>query len=154
MIKNLKNKKKKGFTLIELIIVIAILAILAAVAVPQFGKIRQNANRSTDIANAKTISNAIATLLAEDKITLPTSGEAKIYFGTGTDDLKGMPSDTEDKIVNYLQATPTPKMSQYKNSAFKATITTDGKITIFVNDSVQVYPEMTPATNNVYYPIN
>ncbi|MGL4109454.1 prepilin-type N-terminal cleavage/methylation domain-containing protein [Clostridium sp. LP20] len=35
MIKNLKNKKKKGFTLIEIIAVVAIIAILAAVLVPK-----------------------------------------------------------------------------------------------------------------------
>ena len=69
MLKNLRNKKKKGFTLIELIIVIAIIAILSAIAIPQFGKIRHNANVKTDIANAKTIYTAVSTLIAEDKIS-------------------------------------------------------------------------------------
>ena len=72
MIKNLMNKKTKakGFTLIELIIVIAIIAILAAVALPKFMEIREDANVKADVSNAKNIHTAVATLVAEDKISL------------------------------------------------------------------------------------
>ncbi|GAB6169130.1 hypothetical protein JCM1393_15900 [Clostridium carnis] len=93
MIKNLtKKKKKKGFTLIELIIVIAIIAILAAIAIPKFGAVRDSANKKADIANAKTIANAAATLLAEDG-NAKVAGEVK----DGT------------VVAAYIQSVPTPK---------------------------------------------
>ena len=71
--KNMFNKrnKKRGFTLIELIIVIAIIAILAAIAVPAFGQIRQKANASADLANARTIFSVVATQITSDEIQLP-----------------------------------------------------------------------------------
>lgn len=46
MIKSVKNKKKKGFTLVELIAVIAIIGILAAVIVPMVGKYTEKAKIS------------------------------------------------------------------------------------------------------------
>lgn len=60
-----KKRKKKGFTLIELIIVIAVIAILAAMAIPKFGAVRKSANIKTDIASAKNIQTAVATIVAE-----------------------------------------------------------------------------------------
>ncbi len=64
MLKKLK-KKKSGFTLIELIIVIAIIAILAAIAIPAFGNIREKANNTTELANARTIYSVITAKVAE-----------------------------------------------------------------------------------------
>lgn len=74
LILNKKNelvkKKKKGFTLVELIIVIAVIAVLAAVAIPKFGKVKQDANLRADQANAKIIATAVATAVANgDSVT-------------------------------------------------------------------------------------
>ena len=63
-----KRNKKRGFTLIELIIVIAIIAILAAIAVPAFGQIRQKANVSADLANARTIYSVLFQLKLQMKL--------------------------------------------------------------------------------------
>jgi len=55
----INKKKKKGFTLIELIAVIAILAILGAIIVPKVTGYGAKANTSKDLANSKSIIQAI-----------------------------------------------------------------------------------------------
>ena len=128
MVKNLKNKKrKKGFTLIELIIVIAIIAILAAIAVPKFGEIRQSASEKSDVANAKTIANGVASLIADNDITIPSKTDLIIdnnrsanYATSKTD---------EDKIEEYLQTVPTIK-SVSGATNFIVSISDKGDITV------------------------
>ena len=130
MLKNLKNKKKKGFTLIELIIVIAIIAILAAVAIPKFGEVRKNAAFKSDIANAKTIANAATTLVAEGTLKDGT------YY---VDETKG------NEIENYLQNSPKPKSTGYE--VFKVTIST-GEVTVTMQNS-----EAAGATSTALFPV-
>ena len=60
-----KANGKKGFTLVELVVVIAILAILAAIAIPTINNLIEDANKSTDMANAQTIEVAIKTNIAQ-----------------------------------------------------------------------------------------
>ena len=111
MFKN--KKKKKGFTLIELIIVIAIIAILAAVAIPKFGEVRKNAAFKSDIANAKTIANAVTTLIAEDKLTTASPIE--------------ITESATNEVATYMQNPPSPQSSGYKK--YIVTIT-DGQVSI------------------------
>lgn len=65
MIKNLRNKKKKGFTLIELVVVIAIIAILAAVLIPQIAGFTDDAKETAVIADAKEIVTAAESINAK-----------------------------------------------------------------------------------------
>lgn len=123
MINNLKNKKKKGFTLIELIIVIAIIAILAVLAIPKFGEVRKNANTKSDIANAKTIANAVTSLIADGKIEL---GAGDIVV------TKGGIGDAKD-IEDYLQNIPTLKS---ETGNFKVTINDKGGVTVSSEDLI------------------
>ena len=140
MLKNLK-KKKKGFTLIELIIVIAIIAILAAVAIPKFGDVRRNANIKSDIANAKTIQNAVSSLIADGQIT--NLGQSFTFDGTAD------ANTDEDKLAAYIDGkAPTSKC--YPGESFGVTIT-DGNVQITVHDGtnwVKVYPDGASPYNN------
>ncbi len=51
-------EKNKGFTLVEIMIVVAIIGVLAMIAIPNFIISRQNAYRSTCVANLRQIANA------------------------------------------------------------------------------------------------
>lgn len=129
MFKNLR-KKKKGFTLIELIIVIAILAILAAVAMPRLGDVTQSAKDKTDIANAKTIANAVSILQAEGKIAGDT-GEEGVELNPdedGTDVIA-------EKIEAYLQTVPTPSAG-----GNFIVIITDGVVTVTDGEDNTLFP--------------
>lgn len=116
-----KRNKKRGFTLIELIIVIAIIAILAAIAVPAFGQIRQKANASADLGNARTIYSLVATEIANDAIGIPTSGDT--YYpltSVGTGNSKNIQSQIE----------PEPKVKAVQNAYFIVKLDVDGDIEI------------------------
>lgn len=129
----IKNKKKKAFTLIELIIVIAVIAILAAIAIPKFGEVRKNAALKSDIANAKTIANAATALIAEEKITVPATGEEIIVVD----------STVENEIEKYLQNPSNPQTSGYK--AYKVTIDNNGNVKVFMvsaDSSKELFPNV------------
>lgn len=68
MFKNLKNKKKKGFTLVELIAVIAIIGILAAVLVPTISGYLTKAKK------AKVVEQARQFVMAGEAVNAEKSG--------------------------------------------------------------------------------
>ena len=68
------SSRKSGFTLIELLIVIAIIALLAAILFPVFGRVRENARRSSCQSNMKQIGIGIAQYTQDyDEILPPTT---------------------------------------------------------------------------------
>lgn len=147
-----KRNKKRGFTLIELIIVIAIIAILAAIAVPAFGKIREKANVSADIGNARSIYSVVTSLVADETITLPNNGTAAntdrnsyTYY-----DLTKVGTNSQD-LSDNLAGVSKPKAYQGTeflvglngNGDVKIIVMADDKGTaskITVNGSIEIYP--------------
>lgn len=65
MLKNLKNNKKKGFTLVELIVVLVILAILAALLIPALTGYIDKAKKKQVIAETRQAVMAAQTLVDE-----------------------------------------------------------------------------------------
>lgn len=122
-----KRNKKRGFTLIELIIVIAIIAILAAIAVPAFGQIRQKANASADLANARTIFSMVATQITGDEIQLPAldakgDSTTKYYLTTAV----GEGDSTAEVQMNSTDLT----VKQIPNGMFIVSLDTEGDIAV------------------------
>lgn len=76
---------KGGFTLVEIMIVVAIIGLLAAIAIPNFVKARQSAQKQACIANLKQIEGA-KTLWALDG-------------GTGTPVMSNL-------VTDYIKKTP------------------------------------------------
>lgn len=152
MLKNLRNKlnqkkNKKGFTLIELIIVIAIIAILAALLLPKLGSVKENSNKTADIAEAKKIGDAAQTLYAEDKVT--GSDDWITIDGTGTGDDK----EIEDYLGYTAQSYPTTKSKSVTvdaNSKFFVQVKKDGTVNVRVGSSggTLVYPNNTSEYNH------
>ena len=149
MLKNLRNKlnqkkNKKGFTLIELIIVIAIIAILAALLLPKLGSVKENSNKTADIAEAKKIGDAAQTLYAEDKVK--GSDDWLTIDGTGTGDDK----EIEDYLGYTAQSYPTTKSKSISGipskSKFFVQVKTDGTVTVKAGSStntISLYPNNT-----------
>lgn len=116
------NGKKKGFTLIELIVVIAVLGILAAIAIPRLTGFQDSAKKKSDIATAKTLATATATLIADQKITHTTSKTLTVNSAS---------TDTDVILIrSYLQNIPKNK---YNVAEFTVTISTTGDIQVSAN---------------------
>ncbi|MFH1411101.1 MAG: prepilin-type N-terminal cleavage/methylation domain-containing protein [Candidatus Omnitrophota bacterium] len=97
---------KKGFTLVEIMIVVAIIGLLAAIAIPNFVKARESAQKNACISNLKQIEGAMV-----------------LYnLDTGAN-----PATLAALSPDYLKATPAcPAKGTYDISGTRPTCSTAG----------------------------
>ena len=111
---NLRNRKKKGFTLIELIVVLVIMAILAAAAIPTVMGYIDNSRRASYLANMRAILQAAESTLTEARANGVTidAGNDSIGNSAGTTFLAAveakLPTEMRGKIT-VNGAAPTTK---------------------------------------------
>ena len=63
------TSRSAGFTLVEIMIVVAIIGLLAAIAIPNFAKARETANRNACVANLRQIDGAKDLAAMENGLT-------------------------------------------------------------------------------------
>lgn len=84
----IQTSRKAGFTLVEIMIVVAIIGLLAAIAIPNFVKARETAQKNACVNNLRQIDGA------KDQFALETGA------ATGG-------ACTIDNVTEYLRNTPT-----------------------------------------------
>jgi prepilin-type N-terminal cleavage/methylation domain-containing protein len=90
---------RRGFTLIELLTVIAIIGVLAGILIPIVGKVRENAQRVSDLANVRSIGQAALVYAQEHNGSLPGTNLPATAGTTGF-----VPSGTTPTTTLYSYA--------------------------------------------------
>lgn len=108
MLKNLRENRKKGFTLVELIVVLVILAILAALLIPALTGYIDKAKEKQIIAETRQVVMASQTLVDEEYGKLALGDGSAITVGsTGTvtfADVAALAEVSESNILNVTVA--------------------------------------------------
>lgn len=124
MLKNLKNNKKKGFTLVELIVVLVILAILAALLIPALTGYIDKAKNKSIVAETRQAVMAAQTLVDEAygkaDVGADTVGITGGILATGT-------------VVTTISKADIAKLAEVPDTNIKdGSVVKNGKVTKFV----------------------
>ncbi len=76
-----RSARSAGFTLIELLVVVAIIALLISILLPSLSRAREQSKTAKCAANLRSVGQAVATYLAEEKFTYPASYQYLDKFG-------------------------------------------------------------------------
>jgi prepilin-type N-terminal cleavage/methylation domain-containing protein/prepilin-type processing-associated H-X9-DG protein len=94
---------KVGFTLIELLVVIAIIAILAAILFPVFGRVRENARRTSCASNLKQMGLGIMQYVQDnDERMMPIGGNNQNNWTPCTQ--TSQPAAWSQRIYPYVKS--------------------------------------------------
>lgn len=104
MLKNLKNNKKKGFTLVELIVVLVILAILAALLIPALTGYIDKAKEKQIVAETRQGVMAAQTLV-DEAYGKADVGADTVGIAGGTKPTSPTTSITKDDIAKLAEIT-------------------------------------------------
>jgi prepilin-type N-terminal cleavage/methylation domain-containing protein/prepilin-type processing-associated H-X9-DG protein len=114
------SQAKTGFTLIELLVVIAIIALLAAILFPVFGRVRENARRTSCMSNLKQIGLGLMQYAQDYDETNPMRWwDANGSGGGNPDGLDYVWQDAIFSYVNNRQVFTCPSRSQEDYSFYK-----------------------------------
>jgi len=90
-----RRQRRNGFTLMELLIVISIMLILMLIAIPNFNKMKINANETSAIASLRAIYQA----QIQYQTTYPANGFACSLQALGGDPKTGAPTPASAQLL-------------------------------------------------------
>ncbi|MBK8476903.1 MAG: prepilin-type N-terminal cleavage/methylation domain-containing protein [Opitutaceae bacterium] len=135
---------RESFTLVELLTVIAIIGILAAILIPVVGKVRENAQRASDLANIRSIGQAALVYAHEHNGSLPPTN---LPAAAGT--VGFIPTGTTATTTLYAYAAALALSGGLNNGAVWVSpadlVGTQGLATILDNARPRGFSSGTPA---------